>query len=67
MGFLDLEAVMRSLFEDGKYTDMTISCRGHDFKVHRAIICSQSHFFDAALKGGFQVSRVSIFGHCVPF
>jgi hypothetical protein len=58
MGFSDLIVVMKSLLSEGKYADMTISCRGRDFKGHRAIICSQSPFFDAALRGGFQVSEV---------
>jgi hypothetical protein len=58
MGFSDLEVVMRSLLDDGKYADMTISCQEHNFKSHRAIICSQSPFFDAALNDGFKVSGV---------
>lgn len=58
MGFSDLEVVMKSLLEDGKYADMTISCQEHDFKCHRAIICSQSPFFDAALIDGFKVSGI---------
>jgi hypothetical protein len=58
MGFSDLEVVMKRLLDEEKYADMTISCLGREFKGHRAIICSQSPFFDAALKGGFRVSGV---------
>jgi hypothetical protein len=58
MGFSDLEVVMKRLLDEGKYADMTISCPGREFKGHRAIICSQSPYFDAALKGGFRVSGV---------
>jgi hypothetical protein len=58
MGFSDLEVVMKRLLDEGKYADMTISCLGREFKGHRAIICSQSPYFDAALKGGFRVSGV---------
>lgn len=54
MGFSDLEVVMKSLLNDGKYADMTISCQEHDFKCHRAIICPQSDFFAAALKKWIQ-------------
>jgi hypothetical protein len=57
MGFPDLEVVMKKLLHDGKYAEMTISCQEHDFKCHRAIICSQPDFFDAALKDGFKVSE----------
>ncbi|KAL2848955.1 hypothetical protein BJX68DRAFT_276143 [Aspergillus pseudodeflectus] len=59
MGFPDLEVVMKKLLHDGKYADMTISCQEHDFKCHRAIICSQSDFFDAALKDGFKEAKSS--------
>ena len=46
---------MDNLLANGKYSDLTISCEGIDFKVHRAIICSQSTFFDAAANSGFKV------------
>jgi hypothetical protein len=58
MGFSDLEVVMKRLLDEGKYADMIISYLGREFKGHHAIICSQSPYFDAALKGGFRVSRV---------
>jgi hypothetical protein len=57
MGFSHLEVVMKRLLDEGKYADLTISCPGREFKGHRAISCSQSPFFDAALNGGFRVSR----------
>ena len=63
MGFSDLEVVMKSLLNDGKYADMTISCQEHDFKCHHAIICSQSDFFAAALKSGFRVSGILLTVH----
>lgn len=58
MPFTDLKVVMKSLLDDGKYADMKISCQEHDCKCHRAVICSQSPFFDAALKNGFKVSGI---------
>ncbi|KAM0432994.1 hypothetical protein ACHAPT_004699 [Fusarium lateritium] len=33
---------------------MTIRCRGREFNTHRAIVCTQSPFFRAALSGGFK-------------
>ena len=57
MGFSDLEAVLRSLLHSGEFSDMTVSCGNRDFKVHRAIVCPQSPFFEAALKDGFKVSK----------
>ena len=38
-----------------KFSDMTIRCGSHEFKAHRAIVCTQSSFFDKALTGGFAV------------
>jgi hypothetical protein len=46
---------MRDLFLLGKYSDMTVSCEGIDFHLHRAIVCSQSRYFDAAMNGPFKV------------
>jgi hypothetical protein len=34
---------------------MVIRCGGHEFKTHRAIVCTQSPFFNKALTGGFSV------------
>ncbi|GKZ63425.1 hypothetical protein AnigIFM49718_011833 [Aspergillus niger] len=59
MSFSNLKNVMESLMDDEKYADMTISCQGHDFKCHRAIICSQSPFFEAALTDGFKETSLS--------
>ncbi|KAF7525040.1 hypothetical protein PCG10_005391 [Penicillium crustosum] len=35
---------------------MTIACQEVTFKAHRALLCTQSCFFDAALKRGFKES-----------
>ena len=49
-----------SLFLSPKYSDMLITCKGNEFKAHRAIVCPQSSFFDAALSGGFKVGAISL-------
>ncbi|CRL18828.1 BTB/POZ fold [Penicillium camemberti] len=49
------EAVGGLLMED-RFSDMTIVCQEVTTKAHRAIICTQSSFFDAALKHGFKES-----------
>ncbi|RGP81486.1 hypothetical protein FLONG3_355 [Fusarium longipes] len=36
------------LLRDGKYSDMTIVCRGREFKAHRAVVCTQSVWFERA-------------------
>ncbi|KAJ5244798.1 hypothetical protein N7489_004894 [Penicillium chrysogenum] len=59
MGFPDLQPLLQSLLESGRYSDLTISCEGRKFAVHRAIVCCQSSFFDAAVKGGFKEAASS--------
>lgn len=44
------EELMRSQ----KYTDLTLSCQGQEFKVHRAIVCPQSPVLAAVCDGGFK-------------
>ncbi|KAF5979854.1 hypothetical protein FCOIX_5102 [Fusarium coicis] len=36
------------LLFDGAYSDISIVCRGRDFKVHRAIVCTQCEWFGEA-------------------
>jgi hypothetical protein len=44
-----------SAFEEGKYTDFTIKCKGKDFRVHRVVLGTQSSYFNALFKAGFKV------------
>ncbi|KAI0096201.1 hypothetical protein GGR51DRAFT_568764 [Nemania sp. FL0031] len=36
------------LYTHGDYSDLTISCGGREFHVHKALVCPQSAFFTAA-------------------
>ncbi|KAL4986224.1 hypothetical protein BDW68DRAFT_178935 [Aspergillus falconensis] len=47
---------MKDLLVNGRYSDMRITCQRVTFDVHRAIVCSQSHFFQAAMDGNFKES-----------
>lgn len=42
------------LYESGKLSDLTVTCNGRRFQVHKAIVCSQSPFFDKACSSGFK-------------
>ncbi|KAF7936871.1 hypothetical protein BELL_0012g00370 [Botrytis elliptica] len=49
------------LYTTGKYTDLIIKCQGKEFKVHRAIICSQSKPLAAAIDHGFKEATDGVF------
>ncbi|KAJ5318321.1 hypothetical protein N7476_004741, partial [Penicillium atrosanguineum] len=59
MGSISLQLILQRLLDSGRYSDLTISCGEKNFQVHRAIVCSQSSFFDAAVKGGFKEAYLS--------
>lgn len=47
-----------SLWGDTQFSDASIAIGGHNWKVHRWVICRQSEYFMRALEGAFTV--------CVP-
>ncbi|CAJ2502518.1 Uu.00g099120.m01.CDS01 [Anthostomella pinea] len=51
---------LRSLFLNDKYADLTVTCKGREVKVHRAVVCSQSSFFDKACTSGFKESYTGV-------
>ena len=60
-----LFASLGKLYASEKYSDMNIVCGGETFHAHRAVVCSQSPFFDKALSGGFSVCfLLSILSFC---
>ena len=40
------------LLDTGKFSDFTITCQGREWKVHKAIVCSQSDTIEAASRFG---------------
>ncbi|KAL8751274.1 MAG: hypothetical protein Q9184_006117 [Pyrenodesmia sp. 2 TL-2023] len=46
-------------FDNGHFTDLTITCGGEEFRCHKVVVCSQSKFFEAACTNGFQESMTS--------
>ncbi|KAK6349378.1 hypothetical protein TWF730_010125 [Orbilia blumenaviensis] len=48
---------MSSLLESGKYSDFTIKCGSKQWKVHRAIICPQSKFFETLCDSDFKEAK----------
>ncbi|KAH7122914.1 hypothetical protein EDB81DRAFT_951918 [Dactylonectria macrodidyma] len=46
-------SVLANLLESGKYSDVTLICQEKSFRLHKAVICSQSPVMSAALTGNF--------------
>ena len=53
--FFDHQKLMREMMLSQKYTDLVLCCQGKEFKVHKAIVCTQSPVLAAACDGGFKV------------
>ncbi|KAL6240234.1 hypothetical protein RBB50_012871 [Rhinocladiella similis] len=45
---------LNQLQGSAKYSDLALVCQGQEFHVHRAIVCPQSKFFEAACGGDFK-------------
>jgi speckle-type POZ protein len=48
------------LLQSGKFSDLTLRCDGHEFKVHKGILASKSPVFDAELSGPFKVCNLAL-------
>ena len=59
---------MNRVFTDAQYYDLIICCQERTWKVHRAIICAQSGYFDKFVKelsdGNFKVIKIVELRHC---
>ena len=51
----------KALLDSGKYSDLTITTRTRSFKVHKAIVCTQSKVFAAMSDSGFEGTATSTF------
>ncbi|KAF2770711.1 hypothetical protein EJ03DRAFT_373569 [Teratosphaeria nubilosa] len=47
-------AVSDKLWKTGDYSDLTIRCGSREWKVHKAVLCTQCEFFEAACNGRFK-------------
>lgn len=49
------------MLNSDEYSDLTISCQGQYFKVHKVIVCNQSAFFkNACKKDAFKVCHDTV-------
>lgn len=52
----DLRACDMKLLETGNFADTEIVCGDKTFKIHKAVVCTRSVWFEKALTGGFTAS-----------
>ncbi|CBY02090.1 hypothetical protein IAQ61_006678 [Plenodomus lingam] len=57
---LELMSALASLFESGKYADLTIVCGAKRYSVHRALLATRSTFFEGACRSGFREAESGI-------
>lgn len=50
-----LSKALQQLLASGRFSDLILTCDGQHFRVHKAIVCSQSPMLAAAVRNGFEV------------
>lgn len=53
---IDFMSSGHSLLETGHFADLVVKCGQKEWKLHRAILCMGSKWFEKALTGDFMVS-----------
>ncbi|GFP54272.1 speckle-type POZ protein-like [Trichoderma asperellum] len=48
------------LMTSGQFSDLKLTCRGKEFKIHKLVACSQSSVIATALKGDFKEAQSSV-------
>lgn len=54
-----LRASNLKLLETGNFADAELICGGKTFKIHKAVVCTRSVWFEKALTGGFAVRTIT--------
>ncbi|GAD93082.1 BTB/POZ domain protein [Paecilomyces variotii No. 5] len=60
MNYCFFHGLLGKLLDDGSYSDFTIRCKDREWKVHKAIVCSQSDMLDAAVNGRFTEAETGV-------
>lgn len=47
------------LYSSGIYTDLVVTCNGHEWKVHKFCLCAHSDFFQSTCGGEFKEAKES--------
>lgn len=57
---LELKTALASLFQCGKYSDLTIVSGAKRYPVHRALVATRSTFFEGACRNGFREAETGV-------
>jgi len=57
---VELMSALASLFQDTRYSDLTIACGEKRYSVHRALIATRSSFFEGACRNSFLESQTGV-------
>ncbi|GAB7327248.1 hypothetical protein MBLNU13_g11143t1 [Cladosporium sp. NU13] len=60
---MESNSTANKLLRSEKYSDLTILCQGHEFKVHKAIICPQSEMISKMCDADMQERSTGIIEH----
>ncbi|KAK3196782.1 hypothetical protein K4F52_000126 [Lecanicillium sp. MT-2017a] len=53
------DSTLVQMMNSGQYSDMSLSCNGEIFKVHKAVVVGQSDVIKAAAEGNFREARTN--------
>jgi hypothetical protein len=57
---IELKSALASLFECGRYSDLTIVCGAKRYPVHRILLATRSTFFEGACRNGFREAQTGV-------
>ncbi|KAF2434943.1 hypothetical protein EJ08DRAFT_722179 [Tothia fuscella] len=55
-----LQAAMKELFTNGKFSDLTVFCHEDKYFLHKSVLCTQSEFFAKACDGNFKEGKTGV-------
>lgn len=56
-------SVLAGLHHNSEYSDLTITCEGREFKVHRAIVCRHSSMISNEINSNFTEGKTGVVSH----
>ncbi|KAI0509421.1 hypothetical protein F5B22DRAFT_658171 [Xylaria bambusicola] len=54
-----MKKIFAMLLQSGEHSDLTLMCKGREFKVHKAIVCTQSPIIDRMIKSKLKEAQTN--------